>query len=72
MKKSISVYTVYRMLHGALLLIEIIDGLAKKRFAPGQLKKQVLEAVEAGIEMGGGPATVAAGFAMTVMEYYRQ
>ena len=28
----------------------------------------VLEAVEVGIEMGGGPATVSAGFALKVME----
>jgi len=30
--------------------------------------REVLEAVEVGIEMGGGPATVAARFALTVME----
>jgi len=28
----------------------------------------VLEAVEVGIEMGGGPATVSARFALTVLE----
>ena len=30
--------------------------------------REVLEAVEVGIEMGGGPATVSARFALTVME----
>ena len=30
--------------------------------------REILEAVEVGIEMGGGPATVSARFALTVME----
>jgi len=30
--------------------------------------REVLEAVEVGIEMGGGPATVSARFALEVME----
>jgi alkylhydroperoxidase/carboxymuconolactone decarboxylase family protein YurZ len=30
--------------------------------------KEVMEAVEVGIEMGGGPATVSARFALEVME----
>ena len=34
----------------------------------GASKKEVLEAVEVGIEMGGGPATVPARFALEVME----
>ncbi|MAG96946.1 MAG: alkylhydroperoxidase [Rhodospirillaceae bacterium] len=34
----------------------------------GATKRQVLEAVEVGMEMGGGPATVSARFALTVME----
>jgi AhpD family alkylhydroperoxidase len=34
----------------------------------GATKKEVLEAVEVGIEMGGGPATVSARFALDVME----
>lgn len=34
----------------------------------GATYRQVLEAVEVGIEMGGGPATVSARFALTVME----
>ena len=34
----------------------------------GASEKEVLEAVEVGIEMGGGPATVSARFALEVME----
>jgi AhpD family alkylhydroperoxidase len=34
----------------------------------GAAKREVLEAVEVGIEMGGGPATVAARFALEVMD----
>lgn len=34
----------------------------------GATKEEVLEAVEVGIEMGGGPATVSARFALEVME----
>ncbi|MBG0777888.1 MAG: carboxymuconolactone decarboxylase family protein [Desulfovibrionaceae bacterium] len=33
----------------------------------GATEREVLEAVEVGIEMGGGPATVSARFALTVM-----
>jgi AhpD family alkylhydroperoxidase len=36
--------------------------------ATGASMRQVLEAVEVGIEMGGGPATVAARFALEVMQ----
>ena len=35
----------------------------------GASRKQVLEAVEVGIEMGGGPATVSARFALEVMDH---
>ncbi len=34
-------------------------------------REQVLEAIGVGIEMGGGPATVSARFALKVLEYYR-
>lgn len=34
----------------------------------GASEREVLEAVEVGIEMGGGPATVSARFALEVME----
>jgi AhpD family alkylhydroperoxidase len=36
----------------------------------GMAEEQILEAIEVGIEMGGGPATVSARFAMKVLEYY--
>jgi AhpD family alkylhydroperoxidase len=36
--------------------------------AAGATMREVLEAVEVGIEMGGGPATVSARFALEVME----
>jgi AhpD family alkylhydroperoxidase len=37
----------------------------------GATQSEILEAVEVGIEMGGGPATVSARFAMNVLEYYQ-
>ncbi len=36
--------------------------------AAGATKAEALEAIEVGIEMGGGPATVSARFALEVME----
>jgi len=36
----------------------------------GASEEEVIEAIEVGIEMGGGPATVSARFAMHVMGYY--
>ena len=36
--------------------------------AGGATRKEVLEAIEVGIEMGGGPATVSARFALEVMD----
>jgi len=38
----------------------------------GASEDQVLEAMEVGIEMGGGPATVSARFALQVLEYYKK
>jgi len=38
----------------------------------GATQEQVLEAVDVGIEMGGGPATVSARFALKVLEYYQK
>jgi AhpD family alkylhydroperoxidase len=38
----------------------------------GATEQQVLEAIDVGIEFGGGPATVAARFALKVLEYYRR
>ena len=44
----------------------------KEALRSGASEKQIIEAIEVGIEMGGGPATVSARFAMKVLEYYRQ
>ena len=37
----------------------------------GATEGEILEAIEVGIEMSGGPGTVAARFAMNVLEYYK-
>ncbi len=37
----------------------------------GVTEEQVLESIEVGIEMGGGPATVSSRFALKVLEYYK-
>jgi alkylhydroperoxidase/carboxymuconolactone decarboxylase family protein YurZ len=34
----------------------------------GAAEREILEAIEVGIEMGGGPATVSARFALSVMD----
>jgi AhpD family alkylhydroperoxidase len=36
----------------------------------GATHDQILEAIEVGMEMGGGPATVTSRFALKVLEYY--
>ena len=38
----------------------------------GASEGQIIEAIEVGIEMGGGPATVSSRFALKVLEYYRK
>ncbi|HEY5160617.1 MAG TPA: carboxymuconolactone decarboxylase family protein [Gaiellaceae bacterium] len=38
----------------------------------GATREQIIEALEVGIEMGGGPASVSARFAMDVLDYYEQ
>ncbi|MFX1379449.1 MAG: carboxymuconolactone decarboxylase family protein [Promethearchaeota archaeon] len=42
----------------------------KEALRSGASEKHVLEAIEVGIEMGGGPATVSSRFALKVLEYY--
>lgn len=42
----------------------------KEALANGASREDVLEAVEVGIEMSGGPGTVAARFAMLALEYH--
>lgn len=37
----------------------------------GATEQQVIEAIEVGIEMGGGPATVSARFALKALEYHK-
>ena len=44
----------------------------KQAINAGANTTQVIEAIEVGIEMGGGPATVSARFAMKVLEYYQE
>jgi AhpD family alkylhydroperoxidase len=37
----------------------------------GATREQILEAIDVGLEFGGGPATVSARFALKVLEYYQ-
>jgi AhpD family alkylhydroperoxidase len=43
----------------------------KQALDGGATEAEVIEAIEVGMEMGGGPATVSARFAMNVIEYYK-
>lgn len=42
----------------------------KQALDAGVSREGIIEAIGVGIEMGGGPATVASRFAMQVLEYY--
>lgn len=42
----------------------------KQAIDHGASREEILESIEVGIEMGGGPATVSSRFAMNVLEYY--
>ncbi len=42
----------------------------KQAIDDGAAEDEILEAIEVGIEMSGGPGTVSARFAMNVMQYY--
>jgi AhpD family alkylhydroperoxidase len=44
----------------------------KQALDDGSTENEILEAIEVGIEMAGGPATASARFAMNVLEYYQQ
>lgn len=44
----------------------------KKALDDGALEEEILEAIDVGIEMGGGPAKASARFAMNVIEFYKQ
>ena len=37
----------------------------------GATIEEIIEVIEVGIEMGGGPATVASRFALKVLDYYK-
>jgi len=42
----------------------------KQALDDGATNDEIIEAIEVGIEMGGGPGTASARFAMNVLEYY--
>jgi len=42
----------------------------KQAIDGGSMEDEIIEAIEVGIEMAGGPGTVSARFAMNVLEYY--
>lgn len=44
----------------------------KQALELGASENEIVEAVEVGMEMSGGPGTVAARFAMSVLDYYRR
>jgi AhpD family alkylhydroperoxidase len=44
----------------------------KKALDEGASQEEIIEAIEVGIEMSGGPGTVSARFAMNVLEYYHR
>ena len=43
----------------------------KQALDSGAKEKEIIEAIEVWLEMGGGPATVSSRFALRVLEYYR-
>lgn len=43
----------------------------KQALDSGATKEQIIEAIEVGMEMGGGPATASSRFAWQVLEYYK-
>jgi len=44
----------------------------KQALTDGARDDEIIEAIEVGIEMSGGPGTASARFAMNVLEYYTQ
>jgi len=44
----------------------------KQALDGGATEDTIIEAIEVGIEMGGGPATASARFAMSVLDYYNK
>jgi AhpD family alkylhydroperoxidase len=49
-----------------------IEWHIREALSAGVKEEQILEAVDVAIAMGGGPATVRARFALSVLEYYRR
>ena len=43
----------------------------KQAVDDGATKEEIIESIEVGIEMSGGPGTASARFAMNVLEYYK-
>ncbi len=43
----------------------------KQAINNGTTQDEIVEAIEVGIELSGGPRTVAARFAMNVLDYYQ-
>jgi AhpD family alkylhydroperoxidase len=44
----------------------------KQALDDGASQNEIIESIEVGIEMSGGPGTASARFAMNVLEYYQQ
>jgi len=44
----------------------------KQALDQGSSEEEIMEAIEVGIEMAGGPGTVAARFAINVLDYHRE
>jgi len=44
----------------------------KQALEDGATENEIIESIEVGIEMSGGPGTASARFAMNVLEYYQQ
>ncbi|MHA1883644.1 MAG: carboxymuconolactone decarboxylase family protein [Promethearchaeota archaeon] len=49
-----------------------IEWHIKEALNSGATEDQIIEAIEVGIEMGGGPATVSSRFAIKVLDYHRK
>jgi AhpD family alkylhydroperoxidase len=48
-----------------------IEHHVREALQDGATEEQIVEAIEVAVEMGGGPATVQARFAVEAMEHYR-
>jgi AhpD family alkylhydroperoxidase len=49
-----------------------IEWHVKQALDSGASKEEIIEAIEVGIEMGGGPATASARFALTALEFHSE